>query len=298
LQLVEIKTGDFAKIELSKSAPIHEPEPKVMIIPAELPPDELMPPSIYIEPVKEGKIPLIVIPHGGPHGVLPNSFDHDTLYFTKLGFAVFKVNYVGSLGTRFDTTYELIGKISEREVAQVHELVQQLLAYNQNIDPQHVFLSGGSHGGFIVTHLSSQFPGFYKAVVARNPVIDLNAMMGTTDITDWVYVESGVLFDKDQLLIPTVSKTADSEKLRVFSPVNLAHRVTCPTLLQLGTKDLRVPMSQGLIYYRALKSHGKEVELNVYDDNHALGSTAVRANAKIRIAKFFNKAADKPIFID
>lgn len=44
-----------------------------------------MPPSIYIEPVREGKIPLIVIPHGGPHGVLSDSFDHDTAYFTKLG---------------------------------------------------------------------------------------------------------------------------------------------------------------------------------------------------------------------
>ncbi|CAG7733253.1 unnamed protein product, partial [Allacma fusca] len=220
------------------------------------------------------------------------------VYFTKLGFAVFKVNYVGSLGTRFDTTYELIGRISEREVNQVHELVQQLLVDHPVIDSQHVFLSGGSHGGFTVTHLSSQFPGFYKAVVARNPVIDLNAMMGTSDITDWVYVESGISFDKEKLLIPTVEKTTDSEKLRNFSPVNLAHRVTCPTLLQLGTKDLRVPMSQGLIYYRALKSHGKDVELSVYDDNHALSTTAVRANCKIHIAKFFNKIADKPIFID
>lgn len=66
-------------------------------------------------------------------------------------------------------------------------------------------------------------------------------------------------FDKDKLLIPTVQKTADAEKLRLFSPINLAHKVECPTFLQLGTKDLRVPMSQGLIYYRALKSHGKDV---------------------------------------
>lgn len=85
LQLVDIKSGDFAKIALSKLAPIFTPEPKVTIIPTHLPADEQMPPSIYIEPVRDGKIPVIVIPHGGPHVVLSDSFDHDTAYFTKLG---------------------------------------------------------------------------------------------------------------------------------------------------------------------------------------------------------------------
>lgn len=92
LQLVDIKTGNFAKVELTKSASMFEPEPKVTIIPTELPADELMPPSIYIEPVREGKVPLIVIPHGGPHGVLSNSFDHDTAYFTRLGKLCFVLN--------------------------------------------------------------------------------------------------------------------------------------------------------------------------------------------------------------
>lgn len=88
LQLVDIQSGDFVKIQLSKSKPIFKPEPIVKIIPAELPPDEIMPPSIYIEPQREGRIPLIVLPHGGPHGVLSDSFDHDTAYFTKLGILV------------------------------------------------------------------------------------------------------------------------------------------------------------------------------------------------------------------
>lgn len=36
--------------------------------------------------------------------------------------------------------------------------------------------------------------------------------------------------------------------------------------------------------------------LTIYDDNHALASTAVRANAKIEIVQFFNKIAGQSIF--
>lgn len=78
--------------------------------------------------------------------------------FLFLGFGVFKVNYVGSLGTRFDTTRNLIGQISKLEVPQIHQLVMDLLQSNSTIDIKHIFLCGGSHGGFIVTHLSSQYP--------------------------------------------------------------------------------------------------------------------------------------------
>lgn len=80
-----------------------------------------------------------------------------TLYVC-LGFGVFKVNYVGSTGTRFDTTRNLNGKISKLDVPQVHQLVNELIESNSNIDSKHIFLCGGSHGGFIVTHLSSQYP--------------------------------------------------------------------------------------------------------------------------------------------
>lgn len=45
-------------------------------------------------------------------------------------------------------------------------------------------------------------------------------------------------------------------KLAECSPCKNAHKVQAPTLLLLGSKDLRVPPSQGIAYYHLLKKHG------------------------------------------
>lgn len=45
-------------------------------------------------------------------------------------------------------------------------------------------------------------------------------------------------------------------KMREVSPIQHAHKVKAPTLLQIGSKDLRVPPSQGLEFYHRLKANG------------------------------------------
>lgn len=54
--------------------------------------------------------------------------------------------------------------------------------------------------------------------------------------------------------------------------------------------------SNASLFNRLPPPFSRKKRLTIYDDNHALNSTAVRANAKIEIAQFFNKVADKPIF--
>ena len=37
-----------------------------------------------------------------------------------------------------------------------------------------------------------------------------------------------------------------------------------PTLLQLGSADLRIPLNQGLAWYHALRGHGEDVQMLWY----------------------------------
>lgn len=225
---------------------------------------EFSPPAIYHGPAASPakSIPLIVWPHGGPHSTFQDTYTPEVVLFLKLGFAVVRLNYVGSIGGTRDTADDLMGRIGDRDVKDCQGIVEKILNSTPTLNPEKVVVFGGSHGGFLSCHLSCQYPDVYKAAVMRNPVTDLNTLVGTSDITDWTYAESGVNFPEYPVatLIPTARNLDDSEKYIKASPIHLVERVKAATLLLLGSEDLRVPAQQGLGYYRALRAYNKVAE--------------------------------------
>lgn len=100
------------------------------------------------------------------------------------GFASALINYRGSTGCGQATVDFLTGRVGSADVADCKLLTDTLIS-NQLVDSKNIVLFGGSHGGFLVTHLSGQFPETYAAVVTRNPVTDVATMFNVTDIADW-----------------------------------------------------------------------------------------------------------------
>ncbi|XP_050593009.1 acylamino-acid-releasing enzyme-like isoform X1 [Bombus affinis] len=239
---------------------------------------------IYFGP-KSGNdksIPLIIVPHGGPHSNYANSFVLDYFLLVLSGFAVVQVNYRGSTGMGSKNVEYLQGKVGDVDVKDCVTATEEALRKYSWLNPNKVGIIGGSHGGFLVTHLSGQYPDLYKAVVARNPVIDIAAMFTISDIPDcrnalskeeriMCAAEINYTFDES-------APMSESDRIEMFvkmfkcSPIIHVNNVKAPTLLCIGSSDLRVPPSQGKLWFQRLKANDVRTKMLVYNDNHPLAS--------------------------
>ncbi|KAK4699149.1 acylaminoacyl-peptidase, partial [Phenoliferia sp. Uapishka_3] len=229
-----------------------------------------------IDPSAESSInlpPLITIPHGGPHSGYSTEFSAQYLAYVLAGYRVALVNYPGSLGYGQTSVVSLppqLGTLDvEASLATPHFLNTISLASRQKGSRLYV---GGSHGGFIGTHLSGQYPEEFDAFLLRNPVTDLGSMIFATDIPDWTYEESDLEYSLTKP--PATLSPKTYEKLHALSPMTHVEKVTAPTMLLVGEGDRRVPPDQSRNYYHALKKNGTPVEMYTFPGNgHALDST-------------------------
>ncbi|KAM9324358.1 acylamino-acid-releasing enzyme [Gastrophryne carolinensis] len=249
--------------------------------------------SIFLRPKHippEGRLPLVVYPHGGPHSTFVSEWTLFPAVLCRMGFAVQLVNYRGSLGFGQDSVKSLPGRVGCQDVKDVQTAVLQVLQ-EEPINSQQVALCGGSHGGFLSCHLIGQFPDFYKACVVRNPVTNIPDMAGSTDIPDWCHVESGFSYSYN-----SVPNGAQWAEMLSKSPIIHVAMVKTPVLLMLGAEDRRVPNTQGLKYYKMLKAHGVPSRLLWYPgNNHALSKVDAESdcfmNMALWILKYLNQSS-------
>ncbi|BFG14002.1 hypothetical protein CerSpe_002760 [Prunus speciosa] len=231
--------------------------------------------------------PLIVFLHGGPHIVSLSSFSKSLAFLSSIGFNLLIVNYRGSLGFGEEALQSLPGNIGSQDVNDV------LVAIDHVIDmglasPSKIAVLGGSHGGFLTTHLIGQAPDKFAAAATRNPACNLALMVGTTDIPDWCYVEAYGSEGKN-----TFTEAPSAEHLTLFhrkSPISHSSKVKTPTLFLLGAQDVRLPVFTGLQYARALKEKGVPVKVIVFpNDTHAIERPQSDFESFLNIGVWFKK---------
>jgi acylaminoacyl-peptidase len=157
------------------------------------------------------------------------------------------------------------------------------------IDSTRMSIVGGSHGGFLGSHLIGQFPDLFKAAALRNPVTNIPAMFSITDIPDWCHVETrgNDAFDFTSFNVPSQESISIAYRK---SPIFYIGRVKTPTLLCIGAKDRRVPCSQGIEYYHALQSRGVPSKMLYFpEDVHAIDKPASEAEQWVQVADFISK---------
>ncbi|XP_077437684.1 acylamino-acid-releasing enzyme isoform X2 [Vanacampus margaritifer] len=231
------------------------------------------------------KTPLVVFIHGGPHSQFAAEWNSTTAGLVSLGFAVLMVNYRGSTGFGQDSILSLIGHIGSQDVKDVQRAVLAALHSHPTLDPSRVAVIGGSHGGFLSCHLVAQYPEFYKACAARNPVINAATLLGTSDIADWRYTCVGFQYSYNQT--PTAEALA---AMLEKSPIVHAAQIKAPVLLMLGGRDRRVSPYQGLELYKVLKSRASPVRLLWFaEDGHSLSRLDTQAQCFLNVALWLHQ---------
>ncbi|NXC48395.1 APEH enzyme, partial [Penelope pileata] len=217
--------------------------------------------------------PLVVCPHGGPHAVFDARWRPGMAALCRLGFAVLLVNYRGSLGFGQASIESLLSRVGEQDVADTQLAVEQALR-SEPLDPRRVALLAGSHGAFIALHLLARYPERYQACALRNPVSNLPALLGTSDIPDWRYTSLGLPYSFQR-----VPSTEDVVTMLQRSPIAQAPQVRAPVLLCVGARDRRVSPTQALELYRVLRAGRVPTRLLWYPEgSHALAGVETEAD--------------------
>ncbi|XP_051227273.1 acylamino-acid-releasing enzyme 1 isoform X1 [Lolium perenne] len=247
--------------------------------------------AMFVSCKDSASSPTIVVLHGGPHSVYPSSYSKSLAFLHAQGYNLLVVNYRGSLGFGEEALQSLPGNIGSQDVNDVLTALEFVIKKGL-IDASRVAVVGGSHGGFLTTHLIGQAPETFVAAAARNPVCNLSLMVGTTDIPEWCFLE---IYGKEAKNCFTESPSADIlTQFYQKSPVSHISKVKTPTLFLLGAKDLRVPVSNGLQFARSLKERGVETKTIVFpEDMHGLDKPRSDYESFLNIGVWFKKYTSK-----
>lgn len=204
------------------------------------------------------------------------------------GIALLLPNYRGSLSFGDDFVRALGGEAGKRDVDDCAELTRAALdAHSAALDPARVCAFGGSHGGFLAGWLAGhpRHRSLFRAAALWNPVIDVGAMLGATDIPEWCAAEGlgrGWRFGGAGGVWPL--SPADAAALFEASPISVVGNVECAALLVLGGADRRVPPMNGRQWAAALEARGHQCEVHEYpDEGHALGGAEATAHVSVTI---------------
>jgi len=229
---------------------------------------------------KAGKLPLVVMPHGGPASRDYAEFDWWAGYLTAHGYAVLQPQFRGSAG--FGHAFEAAGdgewggKMQSDVYDGVRYLVQQGI-----VDPSRVCIVGASYGGFAALQGAAQFPQAYRCVVSVNGVTDPGSLL--SEEQERYGHESDV-----QSYLRRVAGINGSAP--VPSPVKEAGAIRAPVLLIYSENDTTVPPIQSQMMARALTDTGNPASMvTLPGDDHQLRASASRVTMLRALDAFLTK---------
>jgi len=205
-------------------------------------------------------LPMVLLPHGGPHSRDDDGFDVWTEFLASRGYAVLQVNFRGSDGYGIDFKNAGLRRWGLEMQDDLTDAVQWAVA-QKVADARRVCIVGGSYGGYAALMGAVKTPELYRCAIS---------FAGVSDLPDLMQHWSDYVLGRETAEHMLGRAWGDRERLRATSPARQAERIRVPVLLAHGTADRVVPVDQSETMASALKSAGKRYRYLALDqgDHH------------------------------
>jgi dipeptidyl aminopeptidase/acylaminoacyl peptidase len=249
----------------------------------------LLTPDRYTEGTR---LPLLVYIHGGPGGGV--TYGHFPQFMTRIGqvdpyptqamasagFAVLFPMPRGGAGYGEAGQRAIVNAWGEADYRDIMTGVDYMIARGI-ADPERLGVMGASYGGYMTNWIVTQ-TGRFKAASSGASI---------SDLTDGFFLGEGGDFMIEYFKRPWENR----ESYAAHSPITHVERVTTPLLIQHGENDPRVSIAGAWRFYRALKSLGKTVELDIYPrGRHVLYEPMQQREAMRRNLDWFTRWISVP----
>lgn len=218
---------------------------------------------------------LVVNVHGGPSSAWRAGWpDAQAQLLAAAGYAVLRPNIRGSLGRGVAFADAVLGDMGGKDLQDVLRGVDYLVERGL-VDGKRVAIIGGSYGGFMAAWAVTQTSRFRASVMVAG-ICDFHSFHAQTNITDW------------DMRFLAAHPLRQPQVYRERSAITHATRVTTPTLIIHGERDLCVPVNQAYAFYRALRELQIPTELAVYPrEGHGLSEHDHVRDYNERVLRWF-----------
>jgi len=194
------------------------------------------------------RYPLIVENHGGPISHYGPHFSPELQLFAAAGYVVFYPNPRGSTSYGEEFANLLYHDYPGNDYQDVMDGVDALIRAGVTAEDR-LYVTGGSAGGIMTAWIIGKNTRFRAAAVVK-PVMN---WVSKTLTADNYFMYANYRYPGQPW--------ENIEEYMKYSPISLVGNIETPTMVMVGTADLRTPLSEAKQLYHALKIRGIDTAL-------------------------------------
>jgi dipeptidyl aminopeptidase/acylaminoacyl peptidase len=208
-------------------------------------------------PEGEGPFPTILHTHGGPTGVMNETFSASAQAWVDHGFAFLTVNYRGS--TTFGKVFQnqIVGDLGHWEVEDVRAALDWLITHGI-AERGRILKTGYSYGGYMTLMCMGRLPEYFAGGMAGIAIADWNLM----------YEDQAPTLRGYQVALFGGTPETQGEQYRISSPITYLENVKAPILIIQGRNDTRCPVRQMQVYLDKAKELHKDIRIEWFNAGH------------------------------